>query len=76
MLRENSAPVLTSQPVSRRLFQIYSCLGDKQHAIEYAEKAYAEHDVLLPTFLSYPTTAWLRSDPAFAALRQRVGLPK
>ena len=76
MLRENLPPALTSPPVSRRLFQICSCLGDQQHAIEYAEKAYAEHDVLLPTFLSYPTTAWLRSDPAFAALRQRVGLPK
>jgi TolB-like protein/Flp pilus assembly protein TadD len=75
MLRENSPPVLKSRPVSRRLFQIYSCLGDRQHAVEYAEKAYADHDVLLPTFLSYPTTAWLRSDPAVAALRRRMGLP-
>ena len=75
MLRENSPPVLKSQPVSRRLFQTYSCLDDQEHAIEYAEKAYAEHDALLPTFLTYPTTALSRSDPAFAALQQRIGLP-
>ena len=76
MLSYDLPPKFTKPVVNRRVFQIYSCLGDKTHAIEYAEKAYAEHDLLLPTFLSYPTTAWLRTDPAFANLRQRVGLPK
>jgi tetratricopeptide (TPR) repeat protein len=60
----------------RRLFMIYACLGDRERALGYAEKMYAEHEPLLPSFLSYPETALLRGDPAFAALRQRIGLPK
>ena len=44
--------------------------------LEYAESMHAEHEPLLPIFLTYPETAWLRSEPGFAALRQRIGLPK
>jgi TolB-like protein/Tfp pilus assembly protein PilF len=62
--------------LNRRLFMIYACLGDNDHALQYAEKMYAEHEPLLPNYLTYPETASLRSDPAFAALRQRIGLPK
>ena len=62
--------------LNRRLFMIYACLGDKDRALGYAEKMYAEHEPLLPTFLSYPETALLRGDPGFAALRQRIGLPR
>jgi TolB-like protein/DNA-binding winged helix-turn-helix (wHTH) protein/Tfp pilus assembly protein PilF len=62
--------------LNRRLFMIYACLGEKDRALEYAEKMYAEHEPLLPTFLTYPETALLRGDPGFAALRQRIGLPK
>jgi serine/threonine-protein kinase len=62
--------------LNRRLFMIYACLGDKDRALGYAEKMYAEHEPLLPTFLSYPETALLRGDLGFAALRQRIGLPK
>ena len=50
--------------------------GDSDRALEYAESMYAEHEPLLPIFLTYPETAWLRSEPGFAALRQRIGLPK
>jgi len=75
MLHENLPPA-EQHPVNRRLFAIYACLGDKDHALEYAEKAYQEHDPLLAQFLSYPVATWLRPDPAFAALRQRIGLPK
>jgi hypothetical protein len=62
--------------LNRRLFMIYACLNDKYRALEYAEKMYAEHEPLLPTFLSYPETALMRGDPGFAALRQRIGLPR
>jgi TolB-like protein len=76
MLQENLHPPDSAPLMNRRLFAIYACLGEKDKALEYAEKAYAEHDPLLPTFLTYPITAWLRADPAFAALRQRIGMPK
>ena len=74
-LHEQMSPARPTPAPSRRFFMIYACLGDKDRALEYAEKAYAEHDWLLPNFLNYPETAWLRTDPAFATLRERIGLP-
>ena len=71
-LQQNVPP---ADPPNRRLFMLYSCLGEKEHAVEYVEKMYAERDPLLPTFLSYPETALLRTDPGLASLRQRIGLP-
>jgi serine/threonine-protein kinase len=75
-LHEQWSPGRPKPAPSRRFFMIYACLGDKDRALEYAEKMYAEHEPLLPTFLTYPETAWLRTDPAFATLRERVGLPR
>jgi hypothetical protein len=59
---------------SRRLALIYVCLADKEHAFEYLEKMYAEHEMGLPDFLVYPELAGLRSDPRFGALRQKIGI--
>ena len=59
---------------ARRLALIYACLADKEHAFEYLEKVYAEHATGLPAFLVYPELAWLRSDPRFVALRQKIGI--
>ncbi len=75
-LQQNLSSARPRPAPSRRLFMLYVCLGDNDRALEYAEKMYAEHEPLLPAFLSYPETAWLRTDPALAALRQRIGLPK
>jgi hypothetical protein len=57
-----------------RLFMVYACLGDKERALEYAEKLYDERNPYLPQFLAYPEVAWLRADPQIGALRQRIGL--
>jgi TolB-like protein/DNA-binding winged helix-turn-helix (wHTH) protein/Tfp pilus assembly protein PilF len=57
-----------------RLAEIYTCLGDKEHTFEYLEKMFAKHDAGLPTIILNPEFAWMRSDPRFAALRQKVGL--
>src|SRR5262249_14790695 len=41
MLRETqNAPPDAPGPRSRRLFIIFTCLGDRDHALEYAEKMY------------------------------------
>jgi hypothetical protein len=53
---------------------IYACLADTEHAFEYLEKMYAEHETGLPAFLVYPELTWLRSDPRFVALRQKIGI--
>jgi adenylate cyclase len=60
---------------NRRLLLLYACLGDKERAFEYLGKMYDEHEPALPVYLLFPEVAWMRSDPRFAAFRQKVGLP-
>jgi hypothetical protein len=62
-----------SEPVPNR--RLYGCLGDKERAFEYLEKTHAEREPWLPFYLMYPELAWMRTDPRFATLRRKVGLP-
>jgi serine/threonine-protein kinase len=72
-LQQNLLGKYPPMPVpSRRLALIYVCLADKEHAFEYLEKMYAEHETGLPAFLVYPELVWLRSDPRFVALQQKI----
>jgi tetratricopeptide (TPR) repeat protein len=74
-LQENLQGNYPPQPVpARRLALIYACLGDKERTFEYLERMYAEHETGLPAFLVYPELAWVRSDPRFVALRQKIGI--
>ena len=42
---------------------------------EWLEKAYQDRDVVLPAMLTDPFLAPMRTDPRFADLLRRVGLP-
>jgi tetratricopeptide (TPR) repeat protein len=53
----------------------HACLGDREQALEFLEKAVAENEPGLPQLLQAPELDFLRSDPRFAALRKRVNLP-
>lgn len=53
---------------------IYTALGEKDRAFEYLERAYREHDINLLQ-LKGARLEPLRSDPRFADLLRRVGLP-
>ncbi len=56
--------------------EIYIGLGDKEQALAFLEKAYADRSMLL-TFLKVdPQFDSLRSDPRFKDLLRRVGLPQ
>jgi hypothetical protein len=44
-------------------------------ALEWLEKAFAEHDAFLPWLNSDPDFDPLRSDPRFDALIRRIGIP-
>jgi hypothetical protein len=75
ILQENvNADRLEPVP-NRRLLILYGCLGDRERAFEYLEKMYAEREPWLPFYLMYPELAWMRTDPRFAILRRKVGLP-
>ena len=54
---------------------IYSGLGDKDQAFEWLEKAYEDHNYY-PIYVTLdPRFDSLRSDPRFAELLRRMGLP-
>jgi tetratricopeptide (TPR) repeat protein len=54
---------------------VYAGLGDRDQALAWLEKAYAERSDYMPYLKLEPMLDGLRSDPRFAALVQRVGLP-
>jgi tetratricopeptide (TPR) repeat protein len=55
---------------------VYTGLGEKDHALDWLQRAYEERSSLLVFALREPRIAPLRSDPRFAALVHRFGLPQ
>ena len=55
---------------------VYAGLDEKDRAFAWLEKAYAERDGSLPMLKANPAWDPLRSDPRFADLVRRVGLPQ
>lgn len=56
--------------------KIYIGLGEKQHAIEWLEKAYEIREDSVTWLNSEPSFDSVRSEPRFQDLVRRVGLPK
>jgi hypothetical protein len=55
---------------------IYLGLGEKDQAFAWLEKAYEERSFLLAYLKVDPIWDPLRSDPRFADLVRRIGLPQ
>jgi len=55
---------------------IYAGLGDKDEAFRLLEKSYQEHAATLPYLAVDPFWYGMRSDPRYADLLRRIGLPK
>jgi TolB-like protein/Tfp pilus assembly protein PilF len=73
-LKELSA---TSYMAPYNLAAIYAGLGDKDEAFAALDRAYNERSALLAIYLTNdPRMDSLRSDPRFAELVRRVGLPQ
>jgi TolB-like protein len=59
-----------------RIAQLYADLGDKEDAFKWLNSAYQEHDDGLISLKTEFTLDSLRSDPRFAELVRKVGLPQ
>jgi tetratricopeptide (TPR) repeat protein len=55
---------------------IYAGLGDKEEAFRLLEKAYEEHSNQMPFLAVDPFWYGMRSDPRYADLLRRMGLPQ
>lgn len=53
---------------------VYTCLGQKDQAFEWLEKAYEERDVYLTQLKVYPLFDSLRSDSRYKALLKKMNL--
>ena len=53
---------------------IYSCLGNKERAMDMLDRAYEMHDPNLPNLL-HPAYDILRNEPRFQALCKKMNLP-
>lgn len=56
--------------------EVHAGLGDKDAAFRWLEKAFAERNDLLVELKVEPAFAPYRSDPRFADLVRRIGLPE
>jgi len=56
-------------------YLIYLGLGEKDQAFAWLEKAYGERSAIFQQFKTDPVNDPLRSDPRFADLLRRLGLP-
>lgn len=55
---------------------VYAALGDKNRALDYLEKAFAEHAFYLDYIKSDPQLDSLRSEPRFQAIVKRMNFPQ
>jgi hypothetical protein len=61
---------------SGELAQLYSILGDRDHAIVWLEKAYEERDTYLPSLKVAAFWDNIRPDPRFQDLVRRMNFPR
>jgi len=55
---------------------VYAGLGDRDKAFEWLEKAYDERSPGLTWLKAEPMLDSIRSDPRYAILLRRIGLPQ
>jgi len=54
----------------------YADLGDNEHAFEWLDTAYHQHDSGLLGIRTDPAFDSMRSDPRYAELVRKIGLPQ
>src|SRR5579864_7765133 len=71
-----SLEALSGEQWRAAIAQAYAMNGERDKAFEYLEKAYANEDVELILGVRSPALDPIRSDPRYADLMRRVGLPE
>ncbi|NDQ55460.1 MAG: protein kinase [Acidipila sp.] len=59
-----------------KIARLYADLGDKNHAFEWLNTAYQEHEPLVISLRTDFTMDSLRSDPRYAELVRKIGFPQ
>ena len=54
---------------------VYFLLGEKDEAFRYLEQGYEQRDWMMIFLQAFPSFDPMRSDPRFAAICRRMGLP-
>ena len=68
---------LASKPQDKiRIAMVYAKLGDRDKALDYLERAYAEHSGDMVFIGIEPGYDPIRNDPRFQSLLRRVGVPR
>jgi adenylate cyclase len=73
---EQALDALKTKYTAGSAFQIaaiYAWRGEKDHAFEWLDRAYDQHDAGMPRLRYDPTLASLHDDPRFAALVKKMG---
>jgi eukaryotic-like serine/threonine-protein kinase len=69
-----------SDPLQRQrainLASAYAYTGDREHALQYLQQAYAQGDPRLKWVRAFPQYWFLCGDPEYNALLQKIGLPE
>ena len=63
-----------SNPVTNIVARLHACLGDAPQALEYLEVALEANEPNLAEIVEAPDSDWLRADPRFVTLRQKLNL--
>jgi TolB-like protein/DNA-binding winged helix-turn-helix (wHTH) protein/Tfp pilus assembly protein PilF len=70
--RPDNPPEMYGSPFGTAI--LYAQLGEKDKALEYLETAYEQRSLFMTEIAIEPAFDWLRSEPKFQDLLQRVGL--
>jgi serine/threonine protein kinase/tetratricopeptide (TPR) repeat protein len=70
------AALTSSVPFPSHIAVAYAIAGDRDHAIQFLDKAVTEEDPEFNAVIRYPVFQSLHSDPRYAAIMKRIGLPE
>jgi adenylate cyclase len=65
-----------AQNSAYQIAEVYAWRGETDHAFEWLQRAYAQHDDGLSSIKYDPLFATLRADARYAALLKKLGLPE